>query len=97
MVPRVAGDDVFVAGEHAGAEVERVRVVEAHFGERAGARLHEGMVAVVVESQVGAAGDAAGQILQAFQQIGLGFDEGSGGDQSLGLGDRVGKWLGVHP
>ena len=60
-------------------------------------RLQERMVAVVVERQVGAAGDAAGQVLQALEQIGLGFDERCGGDQALGLGDRVGKWLGVHP
>ncbi len=92
-----AGDDVLVPGLHAGAEVQGVRVVQAHLGERPGARLHERMVALVVESQVGAARDAAGQILQALQQIGLGFDEGRGGDQTFGLGDRVDKWLGVHP
>ncbi len=97
MVPRVTGDDVLVAGLHAGAEVEGVRVVQAHLGERPGARLHERMVALVVEGQVGASRDAPGQILQALQQVGLGFDEGSGGDQLLGLGDRLGQWLGVHP
>ena len=93
----LAGDDVLVAGLHAGAEVQRVRVVQAHLGERAGAGLHERMVAFVVEGQVGAARDAAGQVLQALEQVGFGFDERSGGDQSLGLGDRVGQWLGVHP
>ena len=97
VVPRLPGDDVLVAGLHAGAEVERVRVVQTHLGERAGARLHERMVAVVVEGQVGASGDTSGQILQAFQQIGLGFDEGGGGDQSLGLGDRLGQWLRSTP
>ena len=89
----LAGDDVFVAGLHAGAEVHGVGVVEAHLGERPGARLHERMVAVVVEGQVRAAGDAAGQVLQALEQIGFGFDERCGGDQALGLGDRLGQWL----
>ena len=84
-------------GLHAGAEVKGVRVVEAHLGERPGPRLHERMVAFVVEGQVGASRDASGQILQALQQVGFGFDEGSGGDQLLGLGDRLGQWLGVHP
>ena len=86
-----------MAGLHAGAEVEGVRVVQAHLGERPGARLHERMVALVVEGQVGASGDAAGQVLQALEQIGFGLDEGGGGDQLLGLGDRLGQWLGVHP
>ena len=54
-------------------------------------RLHERMVAVVVEGQVRAARDAAGQVLQSFEQIGFGLDERCGGDQFLGLGDRVGK------
>ncbi len=93
----LTGDDVLVARLHPGAEVQGVRVVEAHLGERPGARLHERMVAVVVERQVGAPRDAPGQILQTLQQIGFGFDERCGGDQLLGLGDRVGQWLGVHP
>ena len=97
MVPRVPVTTYSWPGCNAGAEVEGVRVVESHLGERAGARLHERVVAVVVEGQVNAAGDAAGQILQALGEVGLGFDERSGGDQALGLGDRVGKWLGVHP
>ena len=73
----LAGDDVLVAGLHPGAEVQRVGIVQTHLGERPGTRLHEGMVAVVVERQVGAAGDAAGQVLQALEQIGFGFDEGA--------------------
>ena len=48
-----------------------------------------GMIAVVVERQVRASRDAAGKVLQTFEQIGLGFDEWRGGDEALGLGDRV--------
>ncbi len=55
------------------------------------------MVALVVEGQVGASGDTPCEVLQALQQVGFGFDEGGGGDQLLGLGDRLGQWLGVHP
>ena len=92
----LAGDDVLVPGLHPGAEVQRVRVVQAHLGERTGARLHERVVAVVVERQVRTSGDAARQVLQALQQVGLGFDERGGGDETLGLGDRVDQWLRIH-
>ena len=51
------------------------------------------MVAVVVEGDVRAGRDAAGQVLQAFEQVGLGLDEGRLGDQALGLGNGVGQWL----
>lgn len=50
-----AGDDVLVTGLHAGAEVHRVGVVQAHLGEGPGATVQERMVAVVVERDVGAA------------------------------------------
>ena len=52
---------------------------------------------VVVEGQVGAAGDAPGEVLQALEKVGFGLDEGCSGDQLLGLGDRVDQWLGIHP
>ena len=85
-----AGDDVVVAGVHPGAEVEGVGVVQAHLGERPGARLQERVVAVVVEGQVRAGRDTAGQVLQSFEQVGFGLDERCGGDEFLGLGDRGG-------
>ncbi len=54
------------------------------------------MVAVVVEAEVDAGRDAAGQILQAFEQVGLRLDMRRLGDQALRLGDRVDQWLGIH-
>ena len=51
------------------------------------------MIPVVVERDVGAGGDAAGQILQAFEEVGLGFDERCCGDEALGLRDRLGQRL----
>ncbi len=54
------------------------------------------MVAVVVERHVRAAGDAAGEVLQTLEQVGLGLDERCCGDQLLGLGDRVGQRCGEH-
>ena len=50
-----------------------------------------GMVALVVEGQVHAGRDAAGQVLQSFEQVGFGLDVRRGGDEFLGLGDRVGE------
>jgi hypothetical protein len=87
------GDDVLVARLHAGAEVHRVGVVEPHLGERAGAALHEGMVAVVVEREVDAARYTARQVLQTLEQIRFGFYEGRVRDQLFGLGDRVPQCL----
>jgi hypothetical protein len=46
------------------------------------------MVAVVVERDVGARRDALGQILEAFEEIGLAVDVRGGRDQLLGFGDR---------
>ena len=54
------------------------------------------MVAVVVERHVRACRDAAGEVLQTLEQVGFGFDERGGGDEALGLGDRVGQWLRIH-
>jgi hypothetical protein len=88
-----AGDDVLVAGLHAGAEVHGVRVVEAHLREGTGAGVQEGVVAVVVEGHVRARRDAPREVLQSFEQVRLGFDERRGGDQTLGLGDGVGQRL----
>ena len=88
-----AGDDVFVAGLHPRAEVHGVGVVQAHLGERTGAAVQERVVTVVVERDVRAAGDAASQVLQTLEQVGLGFDERRGGDEALGLGDGVGQRL----
>ena len=56
-------------------------------------RLQERMVAVVVERQVRARRDAAREVLQTLEQVGFGFDERRGGDQLLGLGDRVDQRL----
>ena len=86
-----AGDDVIVVGVHPGAEVQRVGVVQAHLGERPGARLQEGMVAVVVEGQMGAGGDTPGQILESFEQVGFGLDVRCGRHEFFGLGDRGGE------
>ncbi|MGC4049948.1 MAG: hypothetical protein QM757_11235 [Paludibaculum sp.] len=94
--PPPPANDVFVAGRHPGAEVQGVRVVQTHLGERPGARLQDGVIAVVVERQVDAAGDAAGQVLQSLQQVGLGLDVGCGRHQGFGLGDRVEQGLGKH-
>ena len=91
-----AGHDVLVAGLHPGAEVHRVGIVQAHLGERSGAGLHERMVAVVVERQMRTSRNAAREVLQTLEQVGFGFDERCGGDQTLGLGDRVDQWLRVH-
>jgi len=52
------------------------------------------MVAVVVERHVGAGRDAAGEILQALEEIGFGFDERCGGDETLGFGDGVDQTAG---
>ena len=54
------------------------------------------MVPLVVERHVRTCRDAACEVLQAFQQVGFGFDVGGFGDQFLGLGDRVDQWLRVH-
>ena len=61
-----------------------------------GARMQAGMVAVVVEGEVRAGRDATGQILQTFQQIGLGLDERRLAHQLFGLGDGVGQRLCIH-
>ncbi len=93
MVPRLPVDDVVTTGVHPGTEIEGVRVVEPHLGERTGAALQEGMVPLVVERQVGARRHAAGQILQSLEQIGFGFDVRGGGHQLLGFRDRLGQRL----
>ena len=52
-----------------------------------------GMVTLVVEHHVHAGGDATGQVLQSFEQVGFGLDMRRGGDQFFGLGDGVGERL----
>ncbi len=54
------------------------------------------MVAVVVEGQMRTSRNATRQVLQTLEQVGFGFDERCGGDQTLGLGDRVGQRLREH-
>src|SRR6201999_1139765 len=90
------GHDVIVLGQYPGSEVERVGVVEAHLGEWTRAAVQERMVPLVVKRDVRARRDAAREVLQAFQQIGFGFDVGGFGDQFLGLGDRLEQWLRIH-
>ena len=54
------------------------------------------MVAVVVERQMRTSRDATREVLQTLEQVGFGFDERGGGDQTLRLGDRVDQWLREH-
>ena len=91
-----SADDVLVSGLHPGAEVQGVGVVQTHLGEGSGAGLQERVVAVVVEGDMGAVGDTAGEVLQALQQIGLGLDERRLTNQLLGFGDGVQQRLRVH-
>ena len=91
VVPRLPVTTYSLAGVNAGAEVEGVRVVQAHLGERPGARLQEWMVAVIVEGEVGTGRDAAGQVLQPLEQVGFGLDVWCVRDEFLGFGDRVGE------
>ncbi len=51
------------------------------------------MIAVVVERHVRACRDASREVLQSLEEVGFGFDEWGGGDEALGLGDRVGQRL----
>ncbi|CFR77411.1 Uncharacterised protein [Mycobacterium tuberculosis] len=54
------------------------------------------MVTLVVEGQVHAARDAAGQVLQPFEQVGFSLDVRGGGYQLLGFCDRLAQRVGVH-
>ena len=93
VVPPAAGDDVLEPRLDASAEVHGVGVVQPHLGERPGAAVQERVVAVVVERHTRAGRDAAREVLQSLQEVGLGFDERRCGDQTLGLGDGVGQRL----
>ena len=76
-------------GLHAGAEIEGVGIVQTHFGERSGSGVQERMITVIIKRQMRAGGDTAGQVLQAFEQIGFGLDKRGLANQSLGFGDGV--------
>ena len=91
-----SGDDIVAPGLHPRSEVEGVRVIQSHLGERPGTGLQEWVVAVVVESQMRARRNTTGQVLQTLQQIGLGFDVRGLPDQSFGFGDRIYQGLRVH-
>ena len=84
------GDQVVVVWLHPAAEVEGVRVVQAHLGERPGAREQHRVIAVVVEHHVLAGRHATGEVLQPLEQVGFGLDMRCGGDQFFGLGNGVG-------
>lgn len=88
-----SGHDVLVPGLHAGAEIQRVGIVEAHLVERTGAGQEERVVAVVVERHVRTGRDPTCQVLQAFEQVGFGFDVRRLADQALSLGYGVDQWL----
>ena len=49
-----------------------------------------------VEGDVRARRDTAGEVLQAFEQVGFGFDEWRRGDEALRLGDGVDERLRKH-
>ena len=89
-----AGDQVVVVRLDPAAEVEGVRVVQAHLGERPGARQQHRVIALVVEHHVRAGGHATGQVLQPLEQVGFGLDMRCGGDQFFGLGDCGDQRLG---
>ena len=89
-----AGDQVIVVRLDPAAEVEGVRVVQAHLGERPGARQQHRMITLVVEHHVRAGGHTPGQVLQPLEQVGFGLDMRCGGDQFFGLGDCGGQRLG---
>ena len=89
-----AGDDIVVVGLHPAAEIQGVRIVQSHFGERPGSGEQHRVVAVVIEHHVRAGSHTTGEILQPFQQVRFGLDMRCGGDQLLGLDDGSDKRLG---
>jgi hypothetical protein len=68
------GDNVLLIRLYPGAEVQRVGVVQAHLGERPRAAVQERMLRLVIERHMRTGRDAAGQILQSLQEIGLRLD-----------------------